>query len=229
MVRLANGTDVALGFPPSSPTTNTHYRLSKGNIMATSTPSVPLTRAPKILSIIVGVLGVVMLGIGIGVYAYTSSELGAQHITVAAITADAPGALAGKPVQDPVTALAQINAIRHHVSTITGGKTYGELGNVATSDGQTYNKDVTADTSTDGAAHQAGAPLSAADAQTYQARQTAQTASFLQASLLVSVIAFGVAVLIMGLGVILVVIAFAIGTTLRAGLRAIAREATPAP
>ncbi|MCL2883339.1 MAG: hypothetical protein FWF30_02570 [Coriobacteriia bacterium] len=143
-----------------------------------------------------------MIGLGITVYTFTSLQLQSQNIKVAAVTADAPGSLAGQSVAGPFTALAQINAIEHHTMGITGGKTFAQLGNVATSDGKTYNKDVTAAASTDGQAHSAGDPLSSDDASTYSARSTAQQSSFLQASLYVSVLAFGVSVLIMVVGVI---------------------------
>jgi len=148
-----------------------------------------------------------MVLLGASVYAYTTQQLKSQGITVAAVTADNPGALAGKPVAGPFTALAQVNAINHHVLAATGGKTFAELGNVATSDGKTYSQDVTAAASTDGQAHSAGDALSDQDAATYSARQTAQSGSFLQASLFVSVLAFGVSALIMILGVLAVLIA----------------------
>ena len=173
--------------------------------MAT-TSEVSSSKVPKVLSIIVGVVGALMLIGGIVMYATVSSQLGAQHISVAAVTSDAPGALAGKPVQGPFTALAQVNAIRHHTETATGNLTYSQLPNVATSDGKTYNADVTADKSTDGQAHQKGDPLSTKDAQSYSARATAQTSAFLQASLLTSVMAFGVSALIAGLGLLILVI-----------------------
>lgn len=172
-------------------------------------------RLPRAMSAVIVVLGLVIAGVGITTYAITASQLQAQHVTVAAVSADAPGRLAGKPVGDPLTALAQINAIKHHSMTATGGKTYGELGNVATSDGKTYNKDVTAATSTDGKAHQAGQALSSADARTYAARSTAQQASFLEASLYVSVLAFGLSALIIGLGLVVALT----GITLRLSMR----------
>lgn len=172
-------------------------------------------RAPRVLSIIVMVLGALMVAVGVTTYAVTASQLNDQKINVAAVTPEDPGSMAGDPVNDPFSALAQINAIQHHTDTATGGKTYAELGNVATSDGKTYNKDVTADASTDGQAHQAGDTLSAADAQTYSARATAQTSSFLQASLYVSVLAFGVSALIIGLGLVVALIGATILLTLR--------------
>jgi hypothetical protein len=71
----------------------------------------------------------------------------------------------------------------------------------------TYSKDVTADKSPDGKAHSKGDTLSEADATEYAGRQSAMNGSFLQASLLTSVIAFGVAALIAGLGLVLIVLA----------------------
>jgi hypothetical protein len=168
------------------------------------------SRLSRVLSVIVGVLGVGMVITGVSVYAYTSHQLSAQGITVAAVSSDDPGPLAGRPVAGPFTALAQANAINHHMLALTDGKTFGELGNVATSDGKTYRADVAADKSTDGQSHQAGDTLSAADAKTYAARATAQTGSFLQASLLVSVVAFGVSALIIGLGLMFLIVAIAL-------------------
>lgn len=163
-------------------------------------------KAPKFLSILVGILGALMVILGVGVYVFTSSELSSQHITVEAVTDDDPGPLFNKPVKGPFTAMAQASAIRKHADAATDGKTFGELPNVATSDGKTYRSDVTLADSTDGAVHKAGDPLSATDAKTYSMRQTTQLASFLQASLIVSVVAFGVGVLIVGLGLMFILI-----------------------
>lgn len=172
-------------------------------------------RAPRVLSMIVVVVGALMAAVGVTTYAITASQLRAQHVAVAAVTPENPGSMAGKRVGDPFTALAEINAIKHHTSAITGGKTYGELGNVASSDGKTYNKDVTVAASTDGKAHTAGQALSAADARTYAARSTAQQSSFLQASIYVSVLAFGLSALIVGLGLVVVLIGLTMRLTLR--------------
>ena len=172
----------------------------------TAQSSTDVAKAPRILALITVVVGAIMLILGVTMYAVTSQQLRDQHITVAAVTADNPGALAGKPVAGPFTALAQIGAIAHHTDAATGGKTYGQLPNVSTSDGQTYNKDITADKSTDGAAHAKGDPLSQTDAASYAARATAQTSAFLRSSLLLSVLAFGVSALIAGLGLMFALI-----------------------
>ncbi len=195
----------------AQPSVPTHAAEASGPVQ----PTARVARTPKVLSLIVAILGVVMVVIGSGVYAFTSGQLAAQKITVAAVTAEDPGSLAGQPVAGPFTAMAQVNAIQHHLNSITNDKTYGELGNVATSDGKTYNADVTAEKSTDGQVHKTGDPLSAADAKTYSARATAQTASFLEASLLVSVVAFGVAALIIGLGVMFFLVGLALVFTNR--------------
>jgi len=167
------------------------------------------------LATIIVVVGIVMAAVGVTTYAVTVTQLRAQQITVASVTPENPGRLAGKRVSDPFTALAEINAIAHHTNAITGGKTYGELGNVATSDGKTYSKDLTVAASTDGQAHTAGEALSAADAQTYSARATAQQSSFLRASIYVSVLAFGISALIIGLGIVVALIGWTMRMTLR--------------
>ena len=178
-------------------------------------------RAPRVLAMIVVVVGVLMAAVGVTTYAITASQLRAQHVTVAAVTPEKPGSMAGRQVGDPFTALAEINAIKHHTEAITGGKTYGQLGNVASSDGKTYNKDVTVAASTDGMAHTAGQALSTADAKTYAARGTAQQSSFLQASIYVSILAFGLSALIIGVGLVVALI----GVTIRLTLRGTAPQA----
>ncbi|MDR0960683.1 MAG: hypothetical protein LBM23_10165 [Propionibacteriaceae bacterium] len=180
----------------------------------------------RFLSLLVAIAGALMLLIGASVYIFTSSQLSAQGITVSAVTAEDPGPLAGDDVNGPFSALAQANAIKEHSFARSGGKTYAELGNVATSDGKTYNRDVEASASTDGAAHKVGDELSEEDAATYSARQTAMNASFLQASLFVSVLAFGVSALIMGLGVVVLIVGIVLLRLV--GRRPVAAAATAA-
>jgi len=172
-------------------------------------------KAPKFLSIFVGILGVLMIVIGVSVYAFASSQLASQNITVEAVTDDNPGYFYNDPVRGPFTAMAQASAIRQHADASTGGKTFGELPNVASSDGKTYRSDVTMDNTTDGQTHKAGDPLSAADAKVYAERTTTQEASFLEASLFVSVIAFGVGALIVGLGLTFIVVSLALVSTVK--------------
>jgi len=180
--------------------------------MSATEQSPSQAKLPRVLSLIVVVIGLVMLVAGAVIYGVTSSQLRAQGVSVAAVTASAPGSLAGKPVAGPFTALAQINAIKHHTSTATGGKTYGQIAQVPSDNGFTYNADVTADKASDGQAHAAGSPLDAADAKAWAVRSTAQQSSFLQASLLLSVLAFGVATFIMGTGLTVAIVGIALYT-----------------
>lgn len=183
--------------------------------MTTVNPALAPARAPRILSLLVIILGAIMVIIGIGAYAGVSAELRSQNITVAAVTADDPGPDAGKPVAGPFTAMAEINAIGHHIAAATGGKTFAQIPQVPTSDGKTYNKDVTAAASSDGQTHTAGSPLIAADATQYAARITAQQGSWTEASLFESVLAFGVSAAIAGTGVVIVLIGLALRSMAR--------------
>ncbi|MCL2470400.1 MAG: hypothetical protein FWF25_01470 [Propionibacteriaceae bacterium] len=185
--------------------------------MATVSKQNPQT--PKTLSVIVGIVGVLMLLGGIGLYIGVSVQLTSQHATVSVKDPDDPGPYANQEIRGPITAYAQIQVIQHHLNAITGGKTFGQLPLIATSDGKTYNADVTEATTTDGQVHKKGDPLSSADAKTYSARNTAQTASFLEASLLVSIMAFGVAVMIAGLGLLFIVISFTLLVVIRMATR----------
>ena len=186
------------------------------------------TKLTKALSLTIGLLGVIMLVVGVSVYAFTSQQLGKQGITVASVTPEEPGRLVGKKVAGPFTALAEANAIDHHRASATDGKTYGELGNVATSDGKTYSRDVAADASPDGEAHQVGDALSEADSKTYTARMLAKDASFLQASLFVSVLAFGVSALIAGLGLVFILVAATFLVLIRPARNRLASNEEPA-
>jgi hypothetical protein len=169
--------------------------------------NVKLARIIGVIAIVGGVLCAI---IGVAAYTFTSIELKNQHITVASVTPEDPGALAGDDVNGPFSALAEVNAIAHHTAASTGGKTYGELGSVATSDGATYNREVAVGASTDGQAHAKGDPLSADDAKTYASRNLAMNSSFLRASLYTSVLAFGVSALVAGIGVALILLGLAI-------------------
>jgi len=173
--------------------------------MSTNT-SAPQARPVRILALVVAILGALMLIGGGAAYAGVSASLRSQNITVATITADNPGPHAKQAVAGPITALAQIGVIGHHVDTATGNRTFAQIPSVATTDGKTYSKDVAATAAADGQAHAAGSPLSDADAKQYSARITAQQGAWTQASLYVSVLAFGVAAAVAGIGVVILLI-----------------------
>ena len=193
-------------------------------------------RLPRVLSYIVGICGILMLALGITVYAITSSQLVAQRVTVADYDEGASGVpngqAAGQLMADPFTALAQINAITHHMQqasqmatggtkdaatgTVTGGDpevTYGNAPSI-TLDGQ-GNCTSAVSTWTDpqglGTVQcDQGGPLQVTgsiDAHSITTlRGTLTTGSFLIASLFVSVIAFGVSLLIAGLGLLFLLV-----------------------
>jgi len=165
------------------------------------------------------IAGVFMILVGGITWAAVTVELKAENITVAAVTPANPGLLAGRPVLDPFTAYAQAAAINHHALAGTGGRTYSELGddeaalkaslaaNGLSKDEIAKNPDVLA---------------------LGEVRDTAMTGSFLRSSLFTSIVAFGVAALVIGLGILLILI----GRALRriASLAVVTpAPATPAP
>lgn len=69
------------------------------------------------------VIGALFLLAGVGAWAAVSMQLASENITVA----DDAAFLAGAVVQDPLTALAQADAINQHALAMADGATYAEL------------------------------------------------------------------------------------------------------
>lgn len=136
-----------------------------------------------IVSLVVGVLFVLTGAITWGV---VSSQLASEKITVPADAAFMQGAR----VQDPLSALAQADIINRHALKASNGMTYAELGAAAT------------------AAKNAG-DTAKADQLTIQ-RTTVMNGSFLRASLFTSVLAFGVSLFAIGVGVVFIVVGWAL-------------------
>ena len=109
-----------------------------------------------------------------------TSQLKAENITVPEDAAF----LAGAEVQGPFSAFAQADIINTHALNATNGATYAELGALASE------------------AQEAGDEEAAAEFQAQ--RTTIMNASFLRASLFTSVVSYGVAALVIGLGAILI-------------------------
>lgn len=138
-----------------------------------------MSRKPvKLVGILSIIAGVIMVVAGAVTWGVVSSQLKAENITV---PSDA-SFLAGKRVQGPFTAYAQAEIINHHAMTASDGKTYAELGTLATEAKEKGDTDL-------------AAKLTAT-------RTTVMNASFLRASLFTSVVAYGVAALVIGLGVL---------------------------
>jgi hypothetical protein len=155
----------------------------------------------KIIGILVLIAGVLMIVAGGVTWALVTSQLKAEHIEVAAVTPQNPGRLAGKPVAGPFTAYAQAAAINHHSLDGAGGRTYAQIGDDATA--------LKAKLAKDGLSKEEVAknPDVLALAAT---RASTMNGSFLRASLFTSVVAFGVAALVIGLGVLFALIGFAL-------------------
>jgi hypothetical protein len=130
-----------------------------------------------------------------------TTQLKAEHITVAAVTDKNPGRLAGKPVAGPFTAYAQADAINHHALEGANNRTYAQLGDDA--------KALKAKLAASGLSKEEVAknPDVLALAAT---RDSTMNGSFLRASLFTSVVAFGVAVLVMGLGLLFALLGLAL-------------------
>ena len=138
----------------------------------------------------VGILGIVFGVVafvgGVTTWATVTTQLSAENITV---PADSP-LLPGAKVQDPISAYAQAQIINHHAMTASGGKTFAELGTMITQ------------------ARTAGDTAKADELQA--TRTTLMNASFLRASLFTSVVAYGVSLLVIGLGVMFGLIGWAL-------------------
>lgn len=80
-------------------------------------------RLVRIVGLLAIIGGALMIVAGAAVWMTVSSQLAAERITVAEDAAF----LAGAPVADPFTALAEADIINHHALDASGGATYAEL------------------------------------------------------------------------------------------------------
>lgn len=151
-------------------------------------------KATKIVGIVSIIAGLLMIVAGAITWGVVTSQLKAENITVPGDSQFLGGAYAGEQVGGPLSAYAQADIINVHALEGSGGETYATLGKLANE------------------AREAG---DEAKAEEYQAqRATMMNASFLRSSLFSSVIAYGVSALVMGLGLILGLIGWAL-TTIR--------------
>jgi len=155
----------------------------------------------KLIGLFTIIAGILMIVAGGATWALVTTQLKAENITVAAVTPADPGRLAGKPVAGPFTAYAQASAINEHALAGAKGRTYAEIGNDA--------KALKAKLASNGlsVADIAKNPDVLALAAT---RDSTMNGSFLRASLFTSVVAYGVAALVMGLGVLFALLGFAL-------------------
>ena len=124
-----------------------------------------------------------MVVAGIATWTMVSSQLADENITV---PSDARW-FAGEKVRDPFTAYSQADIINTHALAGSEGKTYSELGTLVRE----------AETDEEREMYR-------------EQRNTLMNASFLRASLFTSVVSFGVAALVIGLGIMLALIGAAL-------------------
>ena len=163
------------------------------------------------------ILGVFLIIAGIVAYAAVGAFLKDENITV---PADAK-AFAGKQVAGPLTAFSQADIINTHAmksdNPELAGKTYAELGSVASkakADAKAAANDESLNALIDAGDIEGLTTAGASDevielaqlgADASKQRTTVMNGSFLRASLFTSVVAFGVSLLVVGIGVITVV------------------------
>ena len=155
----------------------------------------------KIIGLLIIVASALMIVAGGVTWGLVSSQLKAENITVSEVTKENPGSLAGKPVAGPFTAYAQANAINHHALDGAGGRTYAQIGD----DARKLKADLTASGLSKEEVDKNPDVIALA-----ATRTSAMNGSFLRASLFTSVVAYGVAALVMGLGVLFALIGFAL-------------------
>lgn len=149
-------------------------------------------KATKLVGVLSIVAGIVMIIAGALTWGMVTTQLKAEKISVPGDSQFMNGAFQGKPVGGPLTAFAQADAINMHAMSASDNKTYAELGALAT-EARESGDDALADEYT-------------------ATRVTVMNASFLRASLFSSVIAYGVAALVIGLGLIIGLIGWALTT-----------------
>jgi len=155
----------------------------------------------RLIGLVMIIAGILMILAGGATWALVTTQLKAEHIVVAAVTPENPGRLAGKPVAGPFTAYAQADAINHHALDGAKGRTYAQIGDDA--------KALKAKLAASGLSKEEVAknPDVLALAAT---RDSTMNGSFLRASLFTSVVSFGVAALVIGLGFLFILLGFAL-------------------
>ena len=155
----------------------------------------------RLIGLIMIIGGILMILAGGATWALVTTQLKAEHIVVAAVTPQNPGRLAGKPVAGPFTAYAQADAINHHALDGAKGRTYAQIGDDAKA---LKAKLAASGLSTEEVAKNPDVLALAAT------RDSTMNGSFLRASLFTSVVSFGVAALVIGLGFLFILLGVAL-------------------
>jgi len=153
----------------------------------------------KLIGLFIILAGAIMVVAGGTTWGLVTTQLKAENITVAAVTPENPGSQAGKQVAGPFTAYAQANAINHHALDGAKGLTYAEIGK----EGTALKAKLKA-----GGMSEADIKTNVDVVANAATRTSTMNGSFLRASLFTSVISFGVAALVMGLGFLFALLGF---------------------
>lgn len=158
------------------------------------------TKPAKIAGLLAIIAAVVMAIAGIATWVVITGQLTEEKIVVPKDAAFLPGA----KVQGPFSAYAQAEIIKHHALAASQGKTYAELGDLQ----RAAQAEAKAAKEAGDTAKEEAATKQAAD---YTAqRTTVMNGSFLRASLFTSVLAYGVAFLVIGLAILFGLIGWAL-------------------
>ena len=148
-----------------------------------------IAKVTGLVAIIAGALFVIAGG---ATWSLITANLAKENITVA----EDSKLLPGDDVNGPFSAFAQAQIINEHALAATEGKTYAELGAEVR------------------AAEEAGDTALAEELQGQ--RTTVMNASFLRASLFTSVVSYGVAAFVVGMGVLLLIFGAAFNSIAKA-------------
>lgn len=147
-------------------------------------------KATKFVGVLSIIAGLVMIVAGAVTWGTVSSQLKDENITVPGDSEFMGGAYAGKQVGGPLSAFAQAEIINQHAMAGSGGETYASLGALVNEARDSGDEELAE--------------------QYQQQRNTMMNASFLRSSLFSSVIAYGVAALVMGLGLMAILTGWAL-------------------
>ncbi len=141
----------------------------------------------RVIGLLTMIAGLVLILAGGVTWGAVSSQLASENITVP----DDAAFAAGTKVNNPISAFAQADIINTHALKGSGGLTYAELGAKAN------------ELEAQGASEEEVAEVRAQ-------RASVMNGSFLRASLFTSVVAFGIAALVIGLGVLFILVGWAL-------------------
>lgn len=141
----------------------------------------------RVVGLLTVIAGIVLILAGGVTWGAITAQLSSENITVPGDAAFA----AGTKVNNPISAFAQADIINQHALAGSGGLTYAELGAKAS------------ELEKAGASEEEVAEVRAQ-------RTSVMNGSFLRASLFTSVVAYGIAALVIGLGVLFVLVGWAL-------------------